>query len=388
MPSDIYFCISQGVVSTQVINPLLQGELIEVPPLVDSEEYRQILTDLIGVRSRTLALLIFPLHYQFISRQVETLRWFDNNHKANLDLSAHYNKISELTWNFSVAVYEKERTRQGAKNMDMNFIVKFLLKYSLAEASNGTKSSSFCSEIFASEDQITGQVILHAFSLLGFTETEYEKRSFMRALSFVSPTNQPYALLVLELLQYKNLSGNPFNFTDLKGLASVTDDPNILLISRVLSILPMNFKKDVAWTGPVDHDLLAFNCILKALGRSVRGLFEMVLLGILIRTKVQVHHNCYAKISQRLPFYQENNTALGLVAKQFLMNEKQSNADIVENYPCCVSPVEDLKKGIQFWNEIVLMVKELSSQNLIESSALAQFQSADAFLTKRQTSLH
>merc|ERR1711879_726002 len=101
-----------------------------------------------------------------------------------------------------------------------------------------------------------------------------------------------------------------------------------------------NFKKDVAWTGPVDHDLLAFNCIL-------------------IRTKVQVHHNCYAKISQRLPFYQENNTALGLVAKQFLMNEKQSNADIVENYPCCVSPVEDLKKGIQFWNEIVLMVKEL-----------------------------
>lgn len=82
MPSDIYFCISQGVISTQVINPLLQGELIEVPPLVDSIEYRQILDDLIYIRSRTLALLIYPLHYEFISKAVKTLRWFDDVSKA------------------------------------------------------------------------------------------------------------------------------------------------------------------------------------------------------------------------------------------------------------------------------------------------------------------
>mmetsp|Transcript_6988 Transcript_6988/g.8678 ORF Transcript_6988/g.8678 Transcript_6988/m.8678 type:complete len:275 (+) Transcript_6988:457-1281(+) len=274
--------------------------------------------------------------------------------------------------------------------MDMNFIVKFLLHNSVDATTSGSKGAKSAGpEIFNSEDQIIGQVILHSFALLGFTETELEKKTYMGALSFVSPNYQPYALLVLDLLHYKNLSGNPFNFTDLKHLPNITEDSNILLISRVLSVLPMNFKKDSAWTGLVDHDLLAFNCILKALGRSIRGLFEMVLLGILIRTKVQIEHSRYASISQRLPFYQENNTALGIVAKEFLMNEQaNSKNSIAEKYPCCLSPVEDLKKGIQFWNEIVLMVKELGSQNLIDEGALAQFVSADAFLKKRQSSLH
>lgn len=149
----------------------------------------------------------------------------------------------------------------------------------------------------------------------------------------------------------------------------------------------MNFKKNSAWDGVVDHDLLAFNCILKALGRSIRGLLEMVLLSVLIRTKVQVHHNRFVVISQRLPFYQENNTALGIVTKEFLMNESETNASIVGKYPCCSSPVEDLKKGIQFWNEIVLMVKELATQDLVERKILEQFQNADTFLKKRQHSL-
>ena len=69
------------------------------------------------------------------------------------------------------------------------------------------------------------------------------------------------------------------------------------------------------------------------------------------------------------------------------MSEKQTSAMINEKYECCVSASEDLKKGIQFWNEIVLMVKELGSQNLIESSLLTQFSGADAFLKSKQSSL-
>ena len=50
------------------------------------------------------------------------------------------------------------------------------------------------------------------------TDTDLEKKTYMRALSFVSPVNQPYALLDLKLLHFRNLSGNAFNFTDLQGL--------------------------------------------------------------------------------------------------------------------------------------------------------------------------
>lgn len=169
MPSDIYFCISQGIISTQVINPLLQGELIEVPPLVDSQEYRKILDDLIDIRSRTLALLIYPLHYEFLSKPVKTLRWFDEKERPkNLDLQSHYNKIAALPWNFTKSTYDKECNRQGSKQMDMNFVVKFLLHNNLDDTKVIQKSASpVSSETFDTEDQIIGQVILHSFALIG-----------------------------------------------------------------------------------------------------------------------------------------------------------------------------------------------------------------------------
>lgn len=80
----------------------------------------------------------------------------------------HYNKIAALPWNFTKIIYEKERSRQGAKQMDMNFIVKFLLHNNLDDVKVVQKSASpVSSETFDSEDQIIGQVILHCFALIG-----------------------------------------------------------------------------------------------------------------------------------------------------------------------------------------------------------------------------
>ena len=63
-------------------------------------------------------------------------------------------------WNFSAATYEKERSRQATKQVDLNFVVKFLLHNNLP---NGEKSIPF-----ESVDQVIGQVILHSFTLLGY----------------------------------------------------------------------------------------------------------------------------------------------------------------------------------------------------------------------------
>ena len=52
--------------------------------------------------------------------------------------------------------------------MDMNFIVKFLLHNSVDATTSGSKGAKSAGpEIFNSEDQIIGQVILHSFALLG-----------------------------------------------------------------------------------------------------------------------------------------------------------------------------------------------------------------------------
>jgi hypothetical protein len=39
-PDEVYFMMSQGIISPQVINNLVSGYLVEAPPLVDSNQYR------------------------------------------------------------------------------------------------------------------------------------------------------------------------------------------------------------------------------------------------------------------------------------------------------------------------------------------------------------
>ena len=68
--------------------------------------------------------------------------------------------MSELTYNFLVDTYEKESTRQGTKQVDLNFVGKLLLHNNLPAGEKKTIP-------FQSIDQIVGQVILHSFTLLG-----------------------------------------------------------------------------------------------------------------------------------------------------------------------------------------------------------------------------
>lgn len=73
---------------------------------------------------------------------------------------------------------------------------------------------------------------------------------------------------------------------------------HIILLSRALSLLPMNLKS-AQWTGPLNRDLLAFNGFAKDLNRSYRNLLEMLTLSFFLNGLVKKDRDDYYQITDR-----------------------------------------------------------------------------------------
>jgi len=68
----------------------VSGVLIEAPPLVDSEEYRRLLHDLMDVRTKTLGFLSSCLHEFYQSKRVVTVRWYDPNLEHDMNHNVRF----------------------------------------------------------------------------------------------------------------------------------------------------------------------------------------------------------------------------------------------------------------------------------------------------------
>ena len=97
--------------------------------------------------------------------------------------------------------------------------------------------------------------------------------------------------------------------------------------------------------GPLDHDLLGFNSIAKALHRALRNVLEAEFAARVLRRECtalpagvsrsgfffcsgrticcEPNRAGYPIVARSLPFVQEHNTALGIVLKHVLLQVKQ-----------------------------------------------------------------
>jgi len=139
---------------------------------------------------------------------------------------------------------------------------------------------------------------------------------------------------------------------------------------------------------------MAFNSILKALNRSLRNLYEMLFLTIVLRRKTVVSPHDYGLLStkyliysslfilfstsqltthscDRLPFFQESNTALGVVLKSYL-TDARTEAALAQRFPTCSNPWADLQKGFAFWDQCVRLVRLETSHIAFTSSKVKQ----------------
>ena len=58
-------------------------------------------------------------------------------------------------------------------------------------------------------------------------------------------------------------------------------------------------EKGPRWTGPVDHDLMGFNCMVKALNRSLRNLVEMECFSLFARKQAKVPVRDYFNVAAK-----------------------------------------------------------------------------------------
>jgi hypothetical protein len=136
-----------------------------------------------------------------------------------------------------------------------------------------------------------------------------------------------------------------------------SEKASMLLIMRVLSIVPLNFKvrsfhffhlfslsnvvripsahssspaplslppilsssyKTRQWSGPLSRELLTFNSFLKSLSRSLRHLLESVSFHMLLRNDARRTRDDFLDIALSLPFQTDTNTGFGILAKVYL----------------------------------------------------------------------
>merc|ERR1719191_2558205 len=94
------------------------------------------------------------------------------------------------------------------------------------------------------------------------------------------------------MMKFGVLNGDPFDaaagtkaFPDQVQYPSGAVDPytkSIMLLSRVMSLVPMKLKHDM-WNADVDFDLAAFHSLVRVLKRTLRQLVEASLASILLQ---------------------------------------------------------------------------------------------------------
>mmetsp|Transcript_4646 Transcript_4646/g.16348 ORF Transcript_4646/g.16348 Transcript_4646/m.16348 type:complete len:704 (+) Transcript_4646:98-2209(+) len=387
LPVETYFLMTQGVITSQVLNNLLHAVLVEAPPLVDTAEYRELLGSLLDVRSKAIAALSANLHETIAATRVVTVRWFDPDNELLMDHARFQPAVRALSCHLGQEVVDGIL---GGPPSSPTAPARAVGLHALSQLFAGRQAAGEAclvqvkkTEVVSTAEDFVAVVSAQALQLLGFLGADRAPTPRGRALAKFSRGDfGENAVVLLELLRYGALSGAPL--THAVPAHSPATDSAVALISRCVSLCPMQTAAE-PWTAAVDRDLMGFNCIVKALHRSLRNVAEMLALGLLLRKQAKVPVRRYAGLATLLPFFQEESCAAGLVAKAFL--EGQSVEQLAAAFPQCKDVAADLRQAFSFWDELAAAVALLHAEGALDAAAAAPFKEADAFLANRRPAL-
>ncbi|CAO3618472.1 unnamed protein product [Mucor hiemalis] len=403
LPDEIYYYLMRGLIGPQSINSLVSGVLIESAPLDNGEsiEYHNFLTQLLNIRTQTLSLLTQPLHPFYKSRKVSSYFWFEPNEEQIMhhqptegradatSLNTIYEKTS--AWSVSKTFIDQELKAQDADKVDIKFCIR-----SIHDEAKASKTINQQQQQLVEKNEIVANVLWKTLEIRDFlTSSKHIYTPWGQALSAALEKNkldssmQEAILTALELIRFEVLTNKEYSKTYSHPLGDESQKKHIILLSRALSLLPMNLKS-AQWTGPLNRDLLAFNGFAKALNRSYRNLLEMLTLSFFLNGLVKKDRDDYYQITDSLPFLADSNVALGLVCKHYLERivEGQSAVEALTStekaFPTCISVKADLEKGFQFWNQLFQSIQTLQKAQSISSTTFDMFSDANVWLCKNK----
>ncbi|KAJ1974114.1 hypothetical protein H4R35_003770, partial [Dimargaris xerosporica] len=294
LPESVYHYVAKGLVGTPVINNLVTGMLLETAPLCNGEttEYRQLLKDLLPLRTKTLALLSKSLHHFYQNRKVVSIYYFEPTVEHNM---AHTKAMIHPT----VVELSAVSAHAGA----LPNIYDALTTFCTAGLAVAQKQEA--------KEPLQGPVPVVASALLtmlvdsGFVDTQYKLTVWGDALLTGLQHSVPNAtaraaelLATLLLLRHKVLKPQAFS-VEYTPATSASDGSSLpmatmgalrahqRLIARAVGMLPIQTQSS-PWAGPLNRDLLAYNSGARAVTKTIRNLAEMATLNLILHGKAQL----------------------------------------------------------------------------------------------------
>jgi len=122
-----------------------------------------------------------------------------------------------------------------------------------------------------------------------------------KALALSQSQFDQESFLVLELLRLNKLTSKkvtPMSSSTTAADNSYPSKPEIALLSRVFSLLPLTMKSR-PWSGVIDYDLMAFNSITRMVYKTMHNLLEMLVLNSFLSKRSNIPADEYTRVSQR-----------------------------------------------------------------------------------------
>ncbi|RXW24385.1 hypothetical protein EST38_g1501 [Candolleomyces aberdarensis] len=420
LPDEIFFYLSRGLIGPQALVWLTSGQIVENPPLDNGEttEYKRFVKEVItegqtGPRATTLALISNVCHNFWANKKVQGLFWFEQPapHGPGKFIGHHSPQTTQLVervagWNVPYGIIEEELRRQNSSTIDFALALGATATDRLAVR---TKIKAGPSVPLEKKDEVVANVIWRFLELRGFLLNNHTHSALARAMSSAIQTArvndkfQDPLYLFLELVRAGVMHGQLMSQRAFSGGPSFgTDDEksSMLLVMRVLSIVPLNFKAQ-PWSAPLSRELLVFNSFVRSLTRALRTLLEVTSLNMLLRNDARRARDDFLDIALSLPFQTEVNTGFGVLAKVYLdalthINNMQRvtdpNAEGVkeakqlaleiceETFPGVKYPKAEVERGFRFWDVALAAMRQLQSENAVLREVIEQFEAAEAWL--------
>ncbi|KAK0488491.1 temperature dependent protein affecting M2 dsRNA replication-domain-containing protein, partial [Armillaria novae-zelandiae] len=339
--------------------------------------------------------------------------WFEqpglNNQKAVQHNSQQTAQLADRVsgWNVPYAIVEEELRRQNSSTIDFALCLGATAteRFALRTKPKANPSSGPLEK----KDEVVANVIWRFLELRGFLMNSHIHSPLARAMhtaikqAKLNDKFQDPLYLFLELVRAGVMHGHLWSSRAFSGGPSFgTDDEKtcMLLVMRVLSIVPLNFKSQ-PWSAPLSRELLVFNSFVRSLTRALRTLLEVVSLNMLLRADARRARDDLLDITLSLPFQTEVNTGFGVLAKVYLdalthinngtrvrnpqaegVKEAKTLALEIceETFPGVKDPKLEVERGFRFWDVALTAMRQLHSEGAVLRELIDQFEAAEAWL--------
>ncbi|KAH6916454.1 temperature dependent protein affecting M2 dsRNA replication-domain-containing protein [Coprinopsis sp. MPI-PUGE-AT-0042] len=309
-------------------------------------------------------------------------------------------------WNVPYGIIEEELRRQNSSTIDFALCLGATATDRLAAR---TKVKSPTSAPLEKKDESVANVIWRFLELRGFLLNTHTHSALARAMhtaikqAKLNDKFQDPLYLFLELVRAGVMHGHLWSGRAFSGGPSFGGDEekaSMLLVMRVLSIVPLNFKPQ-PWSAPLSRELLVFNSFVRSLTRALRTLLEVTSLNLLLRNDARKARDDLLDIALSLPFQTEVNTGFGVLAKVYLdalthinggVRVTDGNAEGVkdmkelaleiceETFLGVKSPRAEVERGFRFWDVALTAMRQLHSEGAVLRELIDQFEAAEAWL--------